>query len=176
MDYCLDSGKLPTEYCAMDPRGGRVSSGSVFQEDVPTEYCTIHTADSVVTVCTDCPILDANGKETGLYHIAGPYCPEESLKEICLPNYERAQVASATAQDNMYRLSVVESYGTCTVHTEPPVVEPDPNDPLNPWLPVDPVDPDGPDQGGTDPDGSGSGSGPDASSGDTGPSQDVPRA
>ncbi len=178
VDYCLDSGLLPTEYCSMDPRGSRVTKGSVFKEDAPSGVCTIHTADSVVTVCTDCPILNAKGEETGLYHIAGPYCPEESLKEICLPNYEREQVGSATANDNMYRLSVVESYGTCTVHTEPPVVEPDPEDPLNPWLPVDPVDPDG--SGGEtteDPDGSGSSSSDSSSSSGSQdlPSQDIPR-
>lgn len=156
VDYCLDSGLLPTEYCSMDPRGNRVGRDSVFQGDAPTGVCTVHTADSVVTVCTDCPILDANGNETGLYHIAGPYCPVESQKQICLPNYDRNQVGSATAQDNMYRLSVVESYGTCTVHTTPAVVDPDPTDPEQPVDPTDPTDP-------TNPDGSGSGG--DSSSG-----------
>ena len=173
VDYCLDSGMLPTEYCSMDPRGSRVASDSVFQEDAPSGVCTIHTAESVVTVCTDCPILDADGNETGLYHIAGPYCPEESQVQMCLPDYDREQIASATAQDDMYRLSVVESYGTCTVHTEP-VTEP--IDPWFPWFPTDPTDPGGSGEGETGPDPGGSGS---SSSGSEEPgssiSQDVPR-
>lgn len=161
VDYCLDSGMLPTEYCAMDPRGGRVGRGSVFKEDAPSGVCTIHTAENVVTVCADCPILNSDGSETGLYHLAGPHCPVESQKQICLPNYDREQIGSAVAQDNLYRRSVVEAQGPCTVHTAPAV---DPN-PLDPWLPIDPEHPD-PDEG----DGSSSSSGDGTSST---PSQDM---
>jgi penicillin-binding protein 1A len=103
----------------MDPRGSRVASDYVFQEDFPEGlYCTVHTADSVVTVCTDSPILDSDGDPTGLYHIAGPHCPEDSLTRMCLPDYVREHIGTATAQDERYRKSVVESYGVCTVHTE----------------------------------------------------------
>ena len=42
VNFCLDSGMLPTEYCAMDPRGSRVASDSVFQGDGPSGPCTIH--------------------------------------------------------------------------------------------------------------------------------------
>ena len=180
VNYCLDSGMRATEYCAMDPRGSRVGSDSVFQSDAPSGPCTVHSAESVITVCTDSPILKDDGSETGLYHIAGPYCPAESLKEICLPNYEREQIGTAVAQDEIYRLSAVEAYGPCTVHTEAPVVEPpeivdppDPYDPMNPWAPVDPVDPTDP----SDPNGSGSGSGGSGSGGGNGeeppPAQDI---
>ena len=160
VQFCLDSGMLATEYCALDPRGNRVSSDRVFSDDAPSGPCTIHTAESVVTVCVDCPILDADGNATGLYHIAGPYCPEESLVQMCLPDYEREAVGSAVAQDDIYRKSVVEGYGLCTVHTEPAVVEPDPDQPIDPTDPDDPnaptdpsdpnqpVDPDHPDEGG----------------------------
>ena len=173
VNYCLDSGMQATEYCAMDPRGSRVGSDSVFQGDVPSGPCTVHTAESVVRVCKDCPILTDDGAETGLYHIAGPYCPEESIVEMCLPDYEREQVSTATAQDNIYRKSVVESYGTCTVHTQPAVVEPDPNDPDNPLDPNDPSDPGTEIPGQEDPSGSGSGQG-DGSEEDPPPSQDIP--
>jgi penicillin-binding protein 1A len=71
----------------------------------------------------DDPILDSNENATGLYHVAGPYCPEESLVQMCLPDYERQQIGTATAADEQYRKSVVESYGVCSVHTEAPVVE-----------------------------------------------------
>ncbi|WP_143382907.1 transglycosylase domain-containing protein [Flavonifractor sp. An100] len=181
VEFCLDSGLLPNEYCAMDPRGSRVSSDYVFQGDVPTERCTIHTAESVVRMCKDCPILDGDGKETGLYHIAGPYCPEESIVEMCLPDYERTKIGTATAQDEMYRKSVVESYGTCTVHTEAPVVEPEPEEPENPWDPWNPWDP-GEEEGGSSSssgsssNGSSSGSqGESSGEGSEQPSQDIPR-
>ena len=150
VQYCLDSGLQATEYCAMDPRGNRVASDRVFADDAPTGSCTIHTAESVVTVCVDCPILDSDGNATGLYHIAGPYCPEASLRQVCLPDYNREQVGSASAQDNIYRKSIVESYGLCTVHSQPAVEEPtdpeqptDPGDPTDPNQPVDPSNPDG---------------------------------
>jgi penicillin-binding protein 1A len=90
-------------------------------------YCPVHTDDSLVYVCTDSPILDTDSS-TGLYHIAGPNCPEDSLRQMCLPDYERKHIGTATAQDERYRKSVVESYGICTVHTEAlPTVE-DPED------------------------------------------------
>ena len=120
VNYCLDSGLLATEYCKMDPRGSRVDSDKIFKGDVPNgRYCPYHTADSVVKVCLDCPILDADGKETGMYHIAGPYCPEDRVQEMCLPDFERPQIGNAVAKDNIYRKSVVEGYGPCTVHTTP---------------------------------------------------------
>ena len=124
VEYCLDSGKLATEFCAKDPRGTRVSSAGVFAEDAPTEVCTVHTAESVVRLCLDSPILDENGAEIGLHHLAGEYCPEESLVEYCLPDYERQAVGTAVALDEMYRKAAVEAYGICTVHLEPEAVDP----------------------------------------------------
>ena len=143
VQYCLDSGLRATEYCSLDPRGSRVASDSLFQEDVPSEFCTVHTAESVVKVCLDCPILKEDGSETGMYHIAGPYCPEESIREMCLPDYSREDVGGAVARDEMYRKSVVESYGPCTVHTEAPV-EPPTEEPVDPFHPVNPTDPEQP--------------------------------
>ncbi|MGI5962923.1 MAG: transglycosylase domain-containing protein [Lawsonibacter sp.] len=176
VEFCLDSGKLPNEYCAMDPRGSRVSSDYVFQGDVPTERCTIHTAESVVRMCKDCPILDGDGKETGLYHIAGPYCPEESIVEMCLPDYDREKIGTATAADEKYRKSVVESYGTCTVHTQPPVIEepePEPENPWNPWEPGG--EGSGSSSSAGDGSSSSSGQGGDTSEEERPPAQDIPR-
>ena len=39
---CLDSGKLATEACQADPRGGRVVYVNCYPEDVPTETCDKH--------------------------------------------------------------------------------------------------------------------------------------
>ena len=140
VDFCLDSGLLPNEYCQMDPRGNRVSSATIHKDDAPDGVCTVHTAESVVKVCVDCPILDENEAETGLYHIAGPYCPEESLREICLPNYAREPVGTATSLDEKYRLGYYQTLEVCTVHIEE-IVEPDPNAPLDPSIPWDPSTP-----------------------------------
>ncbi len=115
VSYCMDSGLLPSDDCLLDPRGSRVTKGYFIQgEDVPTEYCTLHTT---VRVCKDCPILDADGKETGLYHLAGPNCPESSIITESLLNYTREAVGNATAEDSKYLLSYTEAAGQCTVHT-----------------------------------------------------------
>lgn len=150
VEYCKDSGLLATEYCKLDPRGSRVASDKVFKSDFPEgRYCTVHTEASLVKVCLDSPILDADGNETGLYHIAGPHCPEDRTTQMSLPVYERTQVGSAVAGDNRYRKNVVEGYGPCTVHTEPvapevPEVPPlpiDPNGSVTPEGPEEPIDP-----------------------------------
>jgi len=140
VSYCLDSGLLATEYCKLDPRGTRVAEGKVFAEDIPDGlYCTAHTEESLVNLCMDCPIMEIDpetglptDKESGTYHLAGPYCPEESLMQVCLPHFERLPIGTAVAKDEMYRKAVVEAYGTCTVHLEPEQIEPDP---WFPWLP-----------------------------------------
>jgi len=145
--YCQDSGLLATEYCSMDPRGSRAASGSVFPEDYPTDRtCPHHTADSVITVCLDSPVLNEDGTPTGLYYQAGEFCPEESRKDICYPKYEREQVGSAQAADEIWRYESAAAYGTCPTHTEAPEpvdpVDPvDPDDPFDPFGPTDPVDP-----------------------------------
>ena len=144
----------------MDPRGSRAASDSVFQSDVPTGACTVHTANSVVRLCKDDPILDSSGNPTGLYHLAGAHCPEDSIVTMCLPDYQRKQIGTATANDNLYRKSVVESYGSCSVHTSSSVLpDPDPADPEKPdsstpdasdpsTEPVTPADPGGTGTGG----------------------------
>jgi penicillin-binding protein 1A len=132
--FCLDSGLLATEYCTLDPRGSRVSSETVHQDDLPTDVCTVHTADGVVKLCKDSPIKDASEAETGMYHQAGDNCPEESIWEVCLPNYSRELLEAVYANDEMYTLRDVTSFGICDVHLEPLVPEFDPTNPF-PWFP-----------------------------------------
>ena len=132
VSYCLDSGLLATEYCKLDPRGSRVAEDKIFAEDIPDGlYCTAHTEETVFNLCLDCPILDEAGAETGMYHIAGPYCPEESLMQVCLSGYERLPMGTTVANDDMYRKSVIEAYGICSVHLEPAAGP----DPWVPWWP-----------------------------------------
>ena len=138
--FCLDSGLLPTEYCSMDPRAERVGSERVFEADAPTGNCTIHTAENVVQICLDCPIMKEGGEgaesETGMYYLAGPNCPEDRVKTVCLPDFDREQIGTAVANDEYFRLEVVQGFGSCTVHGEHKEDEPfDPFDPFNPLPP-----------------------------------------
>lgn len=155
--YCQDSGLLATEWCAMDPRGSRAASGSIFPEGYPEgQYCEFHKEETVVTVCTECPVLKEDGSATGLYHLAGEFCPEESKKQICLPNFGREQLGSAVAGDAQWDYEAAIAHGPCTLHTEAPIPEDpfpyDPTDPLYPWdpdesgNPTDPVNPGNPDE------------------------------
>ena len=144
---CKDSGLLATSYCEMDPRGSRAFTDRVFREDAPTEFCTCHTQESVVTVCKADPILNEDGSETGLWHLAGEFCPEDQFHQICLVQFDRTPVGDAVAADNAYLYSNAESLGVCTVHTAPPEPEPelppvvDPFDPST-WFPsTDPTQP-----------------------------------
>lgn len=131
--YCMDCGQLASDACALDPRGSRVGTEVVFKDDVPSQTCTCHTQ---VQVCTDCPILNSDGSETGLYHLAGEFCPEESVKTISLVDYQRDSIGGAVAKDSQYLLSYTQQAGPCTVHTQEVPVEPeeptDPNNPSNP--------------------------------------------
>ncbi len=144
---CKDSGLLATSFCEMDPRGSRAFTDRVFREDAPTEFCTCHTQESVVTVCKVDPILNEDGSETGLWHLAGEFCPEDQFHQICLVQFDRTPVGDAVAADNAYLYSNAESLGVCTVHTAPPEPEPelppvvDPFDPST-WFPsTDPTQP-----------------------------------
>ena len=125
VSYCADSGLKTNKYCAMDPRGSRVASDKVFRDDAPGGTCPIHKASGVVSVCTDSPILDANGKPTGMYHLAGPHCPADHVKQVCLPDFDRKQVGNAHAYDEVYTKDYVQAQGTCTVHTGAQPVEPE---------------------------------------------------
>ena len=148
VSFCKDSGMLATEYCALDPRAeteSRVISDTVFAEDAPTGYCTVHTEQTTVMVCLDDPVLDEDGKETGIYHLAGEFCPEESQKQVAYLNYDRQDVDGAVTSDSPYLYVEAELAGTCTIHTEETVDDPedpfdifDPNTwPFNPFGPED---------------------------------------
>jgi len=150
-EYCMDSGLLPTDACRNDMRGSRVGTMTLLRDDAPSTYCTRHSSAATVTVCRDCPILDAEGNPTGLYRPAGDYCPEASLMTVNLLDYSRQSVGSAVASDEAYTLSHTQSQGTCDLHTTPPVVEPelpggliDPDDPNWSGNAVTPDHPDSP--------------------------------
>ncbi|MEW8955684.1 transglycosylase domain-containing protein [Clostridium sp.] len=47
VDICKDSGKLPTDLCARDPRGGRVYSELFISGTQPTSLCDVHVEAKV---------------------------------------------------------------------------------------------------------------------------------
>ena len=138
VEVCKDSGLLVTDFCRQDIRGetdSRVISDTVFAEDAPTEYCNVHTESSVVTICLDDPILDENEQPTGMYHLAGEFCPEESKKQVSLLGYDRQDVGGAVANDSKYLQAAVDTTLTCTVHT---AATPDDPEAIPGYDPMDP--------------------------------------
>lgn len=133
--YCRDSGMLASDYCPNDARGSRVTSSRFIAQDAPTQYCTIHIP---VTLCKEDPILDSKGDSTGMYHLAGPYCPTGSKVSVAVLDYERnMEGVSFSARDDHIMHRYLEGLGTCKVHLTAPEPEPpvyDPNDPSTwPW-------------------------------------------
>ncbi len=135
-DYCMDTGLLAGDECQSDMRGSRVARGYYFPEDAPTEYCQAHV---MVEVCTADPILNENGEPTGRYHMAGEFCPDVELKEdgtesqgrisVSILDIPREYIGDIYPEDNGYFKVSLEAEGTCTVHTEEIIVEPEPYDP-----------------------------------------------
>ena len=104
---CMDCGNLATEDCQNDSRGNRSQTFYLAAGDGPTEYCVCHVP---VEICLDCPILDANGEETGAYKLAGEHCPEESVRTITMVDYEREVVSdSVTIGDEYALISIYET-------------------------------------------------------------------
>ena len=136
--YCLDCGKLATDNCAQDIRGSRAATGTYVKGDVPTDYCDCHT--DPVAVCTESPIVDSEGNPTGLYHLAGEFCPDDSVVSVTLLVDNRDLLGGAyTASDSAYFYSWVAAQGTCDVHTTESE-EPDGGEDLPIDVPLPPVD------------------------------------
>lgn len=105
--YCTKSGDLATSACTS---AGCAATGYFLEGDAPSDYCSIHTT---VTVCLDCPIGD-----TGMYHLAGEFCPEESRSEMAVLDFYRNEAAASVTVGDSYQLkSWVEAEGPCTLHT-----------------------------------------------------------
>ncbi len=136
---CLDCGLLADVGCENDSRGSRVQSFEYAAGDEPTETCICHVP---VEICTESPIPDENGEETGFFHMAGEFCPEESRKTVYYVDYTRElttdpwNIGDYEALKSTY--DIYNGEMTCQVHTgEPvdPLLPPgfDPNDPST-WV------------------------------------------
>lgn len=163
VSICLDCGKLATAACTSDLRGNRTQSFKLIKSDKPTESCSCHVA---VTICTESPILDESGNETGAYYLATELCPEECVKEVYMVDYVRTRVNQevveidgvevgipVTVQDQFALLSGYDTMEDpfCPLHVEvEPEVPVEPEDPLNPEDPALPPTED-PDPDATEP-------------------------
>lgn len=144
VNICVDCGKLATQDCDNDLRGSRSQPFRLLKEDVPTGYCECHVP---VVICTESPVLDENGKETGGYYLAGAHCPEECRKEVTMVDYTRQLAQEDVVVKDYYALlyyydTLEDPY--CPNHMEPePEPEPEPTDPgiVDPAVPTEPVEP-----------------------------------
>ncbi len=131
---CMDCGNLSTADCESDVRGSRAQTFRLVSGDGPREYCSCHVP---VTICTESPITTANGTATGAYHQAGEFCPEESVKQVTMVNFQREMARDSLSIGDQYALiSLYDHLGSpyCAVHTSAP----EPSDPVEP---IDPFDP-----------------------------------
>ncbi len=125
---CAESGMLLSDACYMDPRGVQVDTEYYFPGDAPTQYCTMHNQTpfpegGLVKVCLDDPFLDAKGNPTGMYHLAGEFCPEDRCSTVSVLDFERQRVSdSYSIGDDIFTKEYLVNAGEgayCTVHTEP---------------------------------------------------------
>lgn len=114
--YCLDSGMAPGPLCSKDARGSRVATGLFIAGDEPTQTCTMHTE---VRICTADPILDEETGEVKGYHLAGEFCPEDTVEVKSGLDYVREGAATkGNARDSSALIGRYGSMEVCQVHTE----------------------------------------------------------
>ena len=133
-NICKDCGKLSLPECTQDVRGNRVQSFRLFAEDAPKEHCQCHVP---VKVCVDSPVNNAKGEPIGRYHLAGEFCPEESVQTVYMVDFQREQVGSTHVGDSDALVSWYEYLGEegryCHVHTSEPIPSDDPLASDDPW-------------------------------------------
>jgi penicillin-binding protein, 1A family len=99
---CADSGKLPTDLCAKDPRGSRVISDLFIEGKVPTESCDVHVTALIDT---------STGK------LANEFCPPSLVREMVFLKKPYPSTDSRV-KDKAYQVPTE----VCNVHTAGTVV------------------------------------------------------
>ena len=87
VSYCRDSGKLPCEACAMDPRGGRISEGWFVQGTEPHTLCDCHVICDYDVVCGG---------------VAHENCPADHCQRVALIRVQRDLPYDMTVSDAQY--------------------------------------------------------------------------
>ncbi|MDE7260552.1 MAG: hypothetical protein K2N78_00575, partial [Oscillospiraceae bacterium] len=149
---CADCGLLPGDLCGSDYRGSRLVTAEIQSSAAPKEHCTCHVE---VQICTD--------PETGDVYLAGEYCPEDTVTTrvmlagrtyLGIPDgsgVEGAYSSIISAEDDAAHLTYLRTKGSCPIHDENFVPEPDlPGEedlpgsvplPGEPGWPTEPFDP-----------------------------------
>ncbi len=128
---CSDSGLLATDACRHDLRGNRCRTVLVAADTAPTAACNMH---KMVSYCKD-------GK-----HIATEFCPEDSVEDVAVLDYDRAIIGKIQAADHKYLLSTLSEKDLCPAHkTAPEPEEPEkPEKEENSKVPDTPTTPEAP--------------------------------
>ena len=87
-EYCVDSGRLVTRACRLDPRGDRTETGYFVRGTEPKEYCTCHV-----------PVL-YDVLEGGV--CLSNQCPDENVKYVGLISVNRSFPVSIYVTDAQY--------------------------------------------------------------------------
>ncbi len=127
VNVCSVSGLLPSEACALDPRGSRVIGGYFHKDDIPTSTCSSH-----ITVDID----------TSTNMLASEFCPTENRKTVALMDLDRFfPLSGVVVNDEQYVLHDSEAptgqfnfasgvtnpmNSVCTAHTYTPPTEDEP--------------------------------------------------
>ncbi len=101
--FCKDSGKIVTDVCRADPRGGRVATGYFTKDTLPTEECNVHVA---IELCLDCR------------KPANEFCPEESVGIRTRIKVDRSYLPKNFAYMPTDTEYVYDLNNLCTCHTE----------------------------------------------------------
>ena len=135
MEICTESGKRPSELCALDQRGSTIKSEVFIKGTEPSaeEICDVHVVRDI---------------DISTNKLATPYCPTALVQsKVFIKRIEPLNPANTKLPaDSIYEAPI----DTCPLHSTEVVVPIDPLDPLNPGG-TDPGDGTGDDGTGVDP-------------------------
>ena len=87
VDYCMDSGFVPTDACLHDARGSRLKKGYYIKGTEPTEPCEVHTLVEYDAVCGG---------------IATVFTPRGHIKAVGMIQVEREFPTQITVSDAQF--------------------------------------------------------------------------
>ena len=87
VNYCMDSGLLPSEACLCDPRGSRIKTGYFIKGTEPTSRCETHILVEYDTICGG---------------IATVFTPEGHIERVGMLLVEREFPAQILVSDAQY--------------------------------------------------------------------------
>ncbi len=142
VSVCSCSGELPSNLCALDPRGSKVVSGYFHKDDVPKTRCGVHVAVEI---------------DSSTNMVATEFCPASSRKTVALMKLNRFfPIPGVALPDEQYAIheenppsgqyffaSTVSSpmNSACTHHSYKPEPEtPDTEDEVPDWIDTDKKD------------------------------------